>query len=270
MIKNEDIFIEQALLNALEFCDHIYVDDNMSTDNTPQILSRLASQHSKISARTIEDTIQSNDMLKQYMGTDTWILAIDGDELYDPVGLARFRKRLEAGEFDSYWMIYGNVLHCTKLSEDRRQATGHMAPPSYSMTKLYNFAMIEDWPITDERLHGIPVFKAPFVDNHPKSSLYETVPWEAADFRCLHTAFVRRSSKENNWKSLGIRLNPPQLYVFVKTWKQHGWLYALPRNIKYGLTLLFRRDDKRRRYGQGPRVTKDVAGFFLSCSQLSA
>ena len=160
-------------------------------------------------------------------------------------------------------MIYGNVLHCTAQDKGRTMAKGHMAPPSYSMTKLYNFSMIVDWPIKDERLHGIPEFKPEFRELHPKLSLFQQVDWEASDFRCLHTAFVKRSSQEkSNWKTLGVRLNPPQLYVFVKTWKQHGWFYALPRNIKYALTLIFRRDDKRRRYGQGPRIAKSVQHFF--------
>lgn len=263
MIRNEDVFIEQAIRNVVEFCDQIYVDDNMSTDNTPGILERLAQEFSHVAVRRIKDTVESNDMLEQYMGTDTWVLAVDGDELYDPAGLSRFRRRLEAGEFDRYWMIYGNVLHCSKLDHRRTTADGHLSPPSYSMTKLYNFSMINKWPIVNERLHGTPVFKPELQEIPSKLSLNEAVTWDDAEFRCLHTAFIKRSSKEkSNWKTFGVRLNPPQLYVFVKTWKQHGWFYALPRNIKYALTLIFRTDDKRRRYQKGPKVKKEVGCFF--------
>ena len=119
MIRNEDIFIEQALRNVVDFCDHIYVDDNLSKDQTPEILRRLADEFDTITVRTIDDTIQSNDQIEKYFGTDTWVFAIDGDELYDAERLVEMRQRLEAGEFDKEWLIFGSCLHVTHLSDDK-------------------------------------------------------------------------------------------------------------------------------------------------------
>ena len=263
LVKNEDVYIEQAIRNVAEFCDLIYVDDNQSTDNTPAILQSLAGEFKHLKVRTIEDTVQSNENLVQYFGTDTWIFAVDGDELYDKSGLARYRKRLESGEFDKSWLILGNCLHVTEINSQRKTAKGFMAPPSKSMTKLYNFSLIDDFPVTDERLHGTPVFKdggdAPSRWLH----LYKDVSWEESDFRCLHTAFVTRTSTpKSQARVMGIRLNPPQIYTLKKIWKDYSFFYALPRAVKLLVEIVLRRDSRVQRYKLGSKIEKDTSSFF--------
>jgi glycosyltransferase involved in cell wall biosynthesis len=265
LIRNEDVFIEQAIRNSYDFCDHIHIYDHASTDNTPEILQRLSAELPKITVKRIEDTRESNNALKNYMGTDTWVLGIDGDELYDPVGLASFRNRLAAGEFDEHWMIYGNVFHCNELDDNRQIGSGYLAPPCRSMTKLYNFSLIDDWPVKDQRMHGLPVFKEKAAGRNGKYPLFEAVSWEDSEFRCLHVPFLRRSSQEkSNWSTGGVRLNPTQNYIFKKLWKRKGLLYAIPRMFRYASAFLFRRDEKHRRYAQGPIVSKNVSCFFDS------
>ncbi len=48
LVKNEDRFVKQALVNILCFCDHIYVEDNWSEDRTFDIVNDLASKHTHI------------------------------------------------------------------------------------------------------------------------------------------------------------------------------------------------------------------------------
>ncbi len=42
LVRNEDVFVEQAIRNIAAFCDRIYAVDHLSTDLTPEILRRLA------------------------------------------------------------------------------------------------------------------------------------------------------------------------------------------------------------------------------------
>ena len=97
LVRDEDHFVERALRNALEFCDAIHVADHQSTDRTPQILAALAAETSKIDVRGIREPRESNELLQPYVSTPTWIFGIDGDELYDPSGLATLREDLVAG-----------------------------------------------------------------------------------------------------------------------------------------------------------------------------
>ena len=122
---------------------------------------------------------------------------MDGDEIYEPDRLARLRKKLLSGEFDKHWMLFGNVLHVTKLDEGRRTASGHFAPPCRSMTKLYNFNAIEAWDgYTAERLHGGNDSVSRWLFARDRRMLHEEVSWQEADFRCLHLCFLKRSSRD--------------------------------------------------------------------------
>ncbi len=79
------------------FCDRIHVVDHVSTDGTWEILR--ASPPSSITSTCGDRATraESHELLEPYAGTDTWVLRVDGDELYDPAGLARFARALEAG-----------------------------------------------------------------------------------------------------------------------------------------------------------------------------
>jgi glycosyltransferase involved in cell wall biosynthesis len=193
LVRNEESYVEQAILNILSFCDRLLLVDHESLDGTLPILLSLQSKHpEKISVHSIHHPRESHELIKPYVGTETWIFGVDGDEIYDPEGLLHFRKRLLSGEFDTEWMLVGNVLHVEEL--DPRTATGYMAPPSRSITKLYNFSAIESWDgNTGERLHGgEPHFRSGFHDQK-KRKLFEESRWEEASLRCLHLCFIPRS-----------------------------------------------------------------------------
>ncbi len=263
MVKNEDVYIEQAIRNVADFCNVIFVDDHQSTDETPQIVARLSKEFDHIHVRTIEDTIESNEKIAPYFGTNTWVFAVDGDELYDRDGLAEMRRRLESGEFDDRWLIFGNALHVHKFNHETRMAEGYLGPPCNVPSKLYNFSLITDFPITDERLHGTPVFKTGGDAESRFIRIGEGMTWEESYFRFVHLAFVERTSKPKEQTSfMGIRLNPPQVYTLKKLWKEHGFFYALPRAMRLVIEIVLGRDSRQQRYRQGPRVTKDVSGFF--------
>ena len=54
LVRNEDVFVEQAIRNIAAFCDRIYAVDHLSTDLTPEILRRLASELDHLTTRALE------------------------------------------------------------------------------------------------------------------------------------------------------------------------------------------------------------------------
>lgn len=253
LVRNEDLHIERVLRNAMDFCDLIHVADHESTDGTGAILARLAEEFPKLRVERIRDPRESNAMLQPYVGTPTWIFGVDGDEIYDPAGLAALRAELFAGVFDPWWVVFGNVLNCVEIDLAARTASGYLAPPCRSMTKLYNFRMLRELdPTAPQRLHsrrGRDVFHEPY---HAllRNELYKRTAWEAARFRCLHTCFLPRSSGETGDAA---RENVSEN------------LQPLRRVKRLARMLLGRKsasDYKRDKYLRGPRVSVDAAPFF--------
>jgi glycosyltransferase involved in cell wall biosynthesis len=254
LVKNEDIFIEQAVLNVLDFCDLVLIADNYSSDCTWDIVQSLAKTFNKITCQRIKKTDDSHEMIKGYAGTDTWVFGVDGDETYDPNGLVRFREEIQDGNYDNWWVLFGNVLNCIKLDLVNKEAEGYLAPPCRSMTKLYNFRAISSWngPCLERMLGGTPVFKEGFNANL-RLNLHEQISWEDSLYRCLHTCFLRRSSLD---PSAGEdRPNPVELSS-RSFWDKLGLGFL--SKIGGGKKSLW----KKEKYLRGPLVTLNVASFF--------
>jgi glycosyltransferase involved in cell wall biosynthesis len=257
LVKNEDQFIESVLRNASEFCDLILVADNGSTDGTAEILSRMSRSNPKLEIHRVRSPSESHVLVQRFAGTPTWVFGVDGDEIYDPAGLAVFRKRLEGGEFDDWWVLFGNVLNCLSLDRVGKMASGYLAPPCRSMTKLYNFSAIHSWdgPCT-ERLHdGIIRFKDGFSSDR-RYDVHKDVTWESAEFRCLHTCFLPRSSLDDERnREARVRPNIADRNARPTLSRFFDWVFpALARRRSSGL--------KRDKYMRGELVTKDVSAFF--------
>ncbi len=254
LLHNEDRFVEVAVRNIIEFCDELIIVDHDSDDFTPATLKHLSEEFApKIRIIPTHDTRDSHRVVKTYAGSDTWAFGVDGDEVYDPEGLLRFRARLEAGEFDKWWVVFGNVLNVKSLDASMKSATGHLAPPSRSMTKLYNFSAIESWDgDCVERLHGGEiVFKKNF-DASLRCSLHESVDWDHADFRCLHLCFLKRSSKDSAHPAPRQNIMDRHAWSFEKLIRRakEKFLGAKPIDWKY------------QKYARGPLVSKPVGAFF--------
>src|SRR5438552_1230973 len=94
LVRNEDVFVEQAVRNVAAFCDRIHAVDHVSTDGTWDILQSLARKYPHLDARRSHHAGESHALLEPYAGTKTWVFGVDGDELYDPTRLERFREEL--------------------------------------------------------------------------------------------------------------------------------------------------------------------------------
>jgi hypothetical protein len=196
LVHDEDVFVEQAVRNAVVFCDRIHAVDHMSSDGTWDILRGLAAEYDHLEVRRARHARVSHEVLEPYVGTDTWILRIDGDELYDPNGLARLRESLLEGAHRDVFRVLGNVLHAVDLDREQVTASGYLSPPSRPISALYNLGALESWARSPQRLHaGEPVFRSGFGWNLTES-LYRHFAWQDSPLRCLHVCFLRRSGNE--------------------------------------------------------------------------
>jgi glycosyltransferase involved in cell wall biosynthesis len=262
LVRDEEKFVGQAVQNVLGFCDEFLAVDNGSTDGTIGILENLRAEFpAKIRLHRASHPRESHDLIAGLAGSDTWIFAVDGDEIYDPAGLETFRCRLEAGEFDRDWCVFGNVLNVRRLDLDSGVAEGHLAPPCRSMTKLYNFSAIEAWhgPCL-ERLHGgRVVFKDGFHEKI-RRDLHQSLSWEDAEFRCLHLCFIPRSSKED--PARGPRKNIMDVHNKSLTKTLHAVWDRITGKPEI--------DWKEQRYGRGEKVVKPIAAFFPALENRAA
>ena len=163
LVHNEDVFVERAVRNVAAFCDRIHAFDHVSTDRTGEVLSDLARELDHVTVRRTNDARDSHRVLEPYAGSETWVLGVDGDELFDPEGLARIRQLLDDGAYADAFHVKAHVLNCTVLDDEHGPATGHMAPPSRPVTKLFNMAAVETWTGCPQRVHGgAPRFRPGF------------------------------------------------------------------------------------------------------------
>jgi glycosyltransferase involved in cell wall biosynthesis len=263
LVRNEDVFVERAIRNIVAFCDRIHTVDHASDDRTFEILRSLAREFDHVDVRRSRNSADAHRLLAPYAGTSAWVLGVDGDELYDPEGLARLRSELQAGAHDDVFRLKAHVLNCDELPDDSRTACGWLAPPSRPITKLFNFGAVESWKGIPEPLQG---GEAVFRDGYhweARRDLATNTTWDSDPLRCLHLCFVRRSSldpedvaggrrslAESAEFDLGAR---GKLKRFVGRTKPAPHILELARQGK---------NWKQEWYARGERVTIDAAPFL--------
>ena len=93
--------------------------------------------------------------------------------------------------------------------------------------------------------------------------LCDQVPWHEASFRCLHLAFMRRSSLQTGYSSWRkSRYNPSELARNSRLDWSLGSGHVLKQLFVYPLTRLLRFDYKYRRYRKGPLREVDGRRFL--------
>jgi hypothetical protein len=263
LVHNEDVFVEQAVRNVAAFCDRIYAVDHLSADRTPEILRRLTLELDHMTVERSSDAGDSHRAIEGYAGTSTWVLGVDGDELYDPTALVRLRDDLEAGAHADVFRLKGHVLNCDDLDEVQGLASGYLAPPSRPVTKLFNMGAVETWTGCLERLHdGMAVFRSGFGWDSLRYLSGET-DWNSDPLRMVHTCFLPRSSQDDGDQP-SVRLGLPE----TGAWRRGpgGFLHRQRRRrhldprvkeyIRAGSSW------KQEWYARGPRVTVDARPFL--------
>jgi hypothetical protein len=262
LVRNEDVWVEQAIRNVAAFCDRIHACDHVSTDGTWGALQRLAGELDHLDARRIRHAAESHRLLEPYAGTPTWVFGVDGDELYDPQRLAGFRDALLGGAYDHAFKVASNVLNCVAIDPGARTASGYLSPPSRSITKLYNFGAIDAWHSDgSERLHGGELVYRDGWEGGPVDNIGERIPWDETPLRCLHACFLRRSSLDPDVTGAGPS-EPLARPILEETLMQDrsvvGAAKRLVRRRRPPETSAW----KREKYMRGDLVTVDAAPFL--------
>ena len=253
LVRNEDLYVEQSIRNVAEFCDRIHAVDHVSSDRTWEILCALAADFDHLEVGRSRNSASAHESLAPYAGTETWVFGVDGDELYDPTGLARLRRDLLAGAHEDVFRLKAHVLNCDELDISAGKAAGWLAPPSRPVTKLFNFDVIESWPESPDPLQaGTVVFRA---GQHWESrrDLANETTWDSDPLRCLHLCFLRRSSAEVG----AARPNLDESGEYDR-----GPVGKLKRIVRRRRSERVSSNWKREWYARGDRVSVD-AGPFL-------
>ena len=264
LVRNEDRFVKLALLNVAGFCDRLFVADHLSTDRTPELLRDLSRELEHLEVHRVRHSAESHSLVEGFAGTDTWVLSVDGDELYDPDGLVRFRRELESGAYSDVVRVRPAGIHCDELDDARGLASGYLSPPSRPLVGLLNFAAIESWTgVPHERLHGGEVVFRPGYDWESWRHMGMEHGWDASPLRDLHVCFLRRSSHDPGILPSTGRPNLAETRAFrggllgpVERLARRvlGRDGGAPREVS---------DWKAEKYRRGERVTVDVAPFLL-------
>jgi Glycosyl transferase family 2 len=264
LVRNEDVFVARAIRNVAAFCDEIHAVDHDSEDGTAEILHGLADELDHVHVVRSKDAGISHRVLEPYAGTHTWVLGVDGDELYDPSALGSLRSDLEAGAHADVFRIKGHVLNCDLLRDGN--ASGYMAPPSRPVTKLFNMAAVTSWKGCPERLHA---GSALFRDGYGWEAmryLSESTNWDSDPLRLLHVCFLRRSSRGGLDPAEGRR-------SAAETGAFRRGILGLPARLRFRQSFMdprmkeYRRDGrswKREWYARGQRITVDASPFFVA------
>jgi glycosyltransferase involved in cell wall biosynthesis len=270
LVRNEDVFVERAIRNAAGFCDRIHLVDHASDDGTWEIVRGVARELDHLDVRRSRNAADAHRLLQPYVGTPTWVIGVDGDELYDPDGLARLRRDLLDGAHADVFRLKAHVLNCDELDEAAGTASGWLAPPSRPVTKLFNFEAVESWPESPDPLQAGDVDFRPGYHWESRRDLAEGTTWETDPLRCLHVCFLRRSSRESG--PPGGRKNLDESREFDRG--PLGMLRRVvrpPRPAAHILELERQgKNWKRDWYARGERVTVDARPFLLERARLGA
>jgi hypothetical protein len=89
LVKNEADVLQETLISALHWCDHIYVFDNGSTDGSWELVNELAKQYPQVVPYKQDDVLYTNGLradifnaFQSKAGPQDWWCALDGDEFY--------------------------------------------------------------------------------------------------------------------------------------------------------------------------------------------
>jgi hypothetical protein len=263
LVHNEDVFLERAVQNVAHVCDRLYALDHVSTDGTSDVLRRLESELDHLVVRRSSNAGESHRLIEGYAGSRTWVLGVDGDELYDPAALVRMRGLLAEDAYADAFQLKGHVLNCVELDEAAGGVSGYLAPPSRPVTKLFNMAAVDSWTGCLERLHGGAAAFRPGFGWDSLRYVSDGRDWDSDPLRMLHLCFLRRSSADADD---AVRLGLPE----TGAWRRGptGILDRLRRrrHLDPRMKEYARRGTswKQEWYARGPLVRADARAFLGS------
>jgi len=263
LVRNEDVFVERSIRNVAAFCDRIHAVDHLSTDRTWELLQHLAAELDHLEITRSRHSALAHRLLEPYAGTPTWVLGVDGDELYDPKGLSRLRSDLLGGAHADVFRLKAHVLNCDELDEGAGTAAGWLAPPSRPITKLFNFGAVQSWQGIAEPLQGGDAVFRPGYEWESRRDLADGTSWETDPLRCLHLCFLPRSSLDGADAAGGRKSLAESREFDLGLAGRLKRLVRPPRPAPHIVELERQgKNWKQEWYARGERVTVDATGFL--------
>jgi hypothetical protein len=214
---------------------------------------RFSGELDHLDLRRSRNSAAAHRLLAPYAGTETWVIGVDGDELYDPAALSRLRGDLLGGAHADVFRLKAHVLNCDELDPSAGTASGWLAPPSRPVTKLFNFAAVDSWAESPDPLQSGDVVFGAGQHWESRRDLADETTWETDPLRCLHVCFLSRSSAENG----AARLNLDESGEHDR-----GPVGTLKRLVRRRRRAVAGRSWKREWYTRGERVTIDASPFL--------
>ena len=202
----------------------------------------------------ISNSGRSHDLIAGYAGTDTWRPGRTATSCTTRRAWA-LRDELESGRYDEHFRLIPAMLHTVELDESAMTASGYLSPPSRCGAKLFNFGAIESWTnVHRQCLHDGDVVYRPGRKWEQVHHFGEDPGFDESPFRCLHAAFLRRSSRDAEQGRL--RLNPIEANTYRRDFA--GRVQLAARRLRPGGRTPWKLD----KYRRGPLVTKDATPFL--------
>jgi Glycosyl transferase family 2 len=143
IVKNEADVLQEALISALHWCDHIYVFDNGSDDGTWEMVKELAQEHPQIVPYKQDHVLFSSalraDIFNTFRvnaGAQDWWCRLDADEFYidDPrVFLGKIPDR-----FQTVWSASLNYYFTDRdVTSYREDPVKFLATPVQERLRYY-------------------------------------------------------------------------------------------------------------------------------------
>ncbi len=197
LVRNEERFVRQALLNVADFCDRIVVADHLSTDRTPAD-----------SRGALEAARQPRGRADLALGRVA--CAHRGARGYGDLGaFGRRRRALRPRRTSSLprrprtrrtrRRVPGPPGGPPLRLAGRRGSRGVRLPlPAESAARRHlNFAAVDSWSgVRSERLHGGDIRFRSGYDLDSWRHLGAEHGWDGSPFRALHMCFLERSSAD--------------------------------------------------------------------------
>ena len=150
-VKDADKTIEKVINNFLPLVDWLIVLENGSADSTKNIIKELIKSEEKIIYREIFNIESGGRYLDSLCGTDTVVVRVDSDEIWDPSKALFLREHLLDYDFSnvSKVVLKNSFLHVQSLDFDKKICFGKI-----SDFGIHYFGNILYWHQSPERLHG--------------------------------------------------------------------------------------------------------------------
>tara|TARA_B100001123_G_scaffold447556_1_gene605478 strand:+ start:2424 stop:3632 length:1209 start_codon:yes stop_codon:yes gene_type:complete len=211
-VKNSELIVEKTIENIMPLLDWLIVLDNESSDSTPSIVREIASHDPRILTKDILTTESGARYLHSLCGTDTVIVKVDADEIWNPFYVTWLRDYLLCAnvvntcEFE----IPSGQIYVNGVDLNNNVCTGK--PESWN--GMHYFGNIIAWPQQSERLHGPKKKIRAGTRSQPVQ-----LGGPRGSYPILHFPFFQ-FSKEKTWgKKLG--------------WEQHKVSYVEPDPKKW-------------------------------------